>query len=125
MSSDLSKITVLMPLVTDNAGSTLLQYQLEVDDGLQGPLSAYYTGLNRTVDVATTIGRTYRFRYRISNILGWSGFSDLTYILSGYVPTKPLEMPSLVSVDQSQITLLFSPCAESNGDLAFQYLVYM
>ena len=114
-----------MPLVTDNAGSTLLQYQLEVDDGLQGPLKVYYTGLNLTVDVSTTIGRTYRFRYRVANILGWSEFSDLTYILSSYVPTKPRDKPSLVSVDQSQITLLLSPCAESNGDLAFQYLIYM
>jgi hypothetical protein len=90
-----------MPTVTDNQGSTLLSYQLHTDDGLQGPLSPFYTGLNRTVDLPTTLGLTYRFTYRVSNIKGWSDFSEIKYILSAYRPEKPANKPSLVSVDQT------------------------
>lgn len=53
LASDKQKITVEMPIVTENAGSTLLQYDLHVDDGIQGEMTTYYVGLNRTVDVFT------------------------------------------------------------------------
>lgn len=53
LASDKQKITVSMPIVTNNAGSTLLQYDLHTDDGLQGEMATYYVGLNRTVDVFT------------------------------------------------------------------------
>ena len=49
--SDLEKITVEMPEVADNGGSTILAYDLEVDDGLQSDFTSVYQGLNRTVDV--------------------------------------------------------------------------
>lgn len=54
-----------MPKVEDNSGSTLLQYELQADDGLQSDFETIYSGLNRTVDLVTTPGRTYRFRYRV------------------------------------------------------------
>jgi hypothetical protein len=91
--SDKEKIVVLMPIVADNAGSTLLSYDLHADDGLQGPMLTYYVGLNRTVEVETELARTYRFRYRVSNIKGWSEFSEVTYILAAYVPDKPHTAP--------------------------------
>jgi hypothetical protein len=42
-----------MPIVTEDQGSTLLAYELYVDDGFQGAMESYYVGLNRTVDVQT------------------------------------------------------------------------
>jgi len=98
LASDKQKISIEMPIVTENAGSTLLQYDLHVDDGLQGEMTTYYVGLNRTVDVFTKLGRTYRFRYRVSNIKGWSDFSAVTYILSANVPDKPFTKPEIISV---------------------------
>jgi hypothetical protein len=94
-------IAVEMPEVTDNGGSTLNQYELETDDGLQSQFSSFYVGLNRTVEVPVTLGRTYRFRYRVNNVIGWSDYSDVTYILAAYVPDKPIGAPLLVSVDQT------------------------
>ena len=114
-----------MPVAQDNGGSTLQAYDLEVDDGLQGILLSQYVGLNRTVEVNTVLGRTYRFRYRVSNILGWSGFSNTTYILAAYVPEKPCEKPQLLSVNASSIIIQLSPCGESNGDLVTNYVIYI
>jgi len=78
-----------MPLVSDNAGSTLTHYELWVDDGLQGEIKAVYSGLNRTVELTTVIGRTYRFQYRVANVLGWSPLSEVVFILAATVPAKP------------------------------------
>jgi hypothetical protein len=39
---------VEMPLVTDDGGSTVLAYELSMDDGLQSDLVAVYEGLERT-----------------------------------------------------------------------------
>lgn len=64
-----------MPEVTDNGGSTILLYDLQVDDGLQSEFLTAYEGLNRTVDITATPGRTYRFRYRVFNVKGWSTLS--------------------------------------------------
>lgn len=123
--SDKLKISVEMPAVLDNAGSTLLSYDLHADDGQQGEMTTYYAGLNRTVDVETVLGRTYRFRYRVSNILGWSEFSDVTHILAAYVPDKPSAAPLLVSVDATQITISLAACSASNGDLVTHFVLYM
>jgi len=38
-----------------------------MDDGLQGDLVPFYSGLTRSVSVKTVLGRTYRFRYRVKN----------------------------------------------------------
>ena len=67
VSSGFSDIVVGMPLVTDDGGTTLDAYSLEVDDGIQGPFYDYFTGINRTVSVSTIQGRIYRFRFRIQN----------------------------------------------------------
>jgi hypothetical protein len=47
--SDTTRIAVEMPEVVENGGSTLLNYELQADDGIQGDLETVYQGLNRTV----------------------------------------------------------------------------
>lgn len=40
-------IHVQIPEVTDNGGSTILAYQLAIDDGLQGDFKIVYEGIER------------------------------------------------------------------------------
>jgi hypothetical protein len=51
--STTEKISVEMPEILDNGGSTILMYELQADDGLQSDLEIIYLGLNRTVDLST------------------------------------------------------------------------
>lgn len=97
--SKVDRIVVQMPLIVDNAGSVLSSYELQADDGLQSEFCTIYTGLNRTVGLETIVGRTYRFKYRVKNSIGWSDFSDVTYILAAEAPSKPCSKPELFSVD--------------------------
>lgn len=34
-------------------------------------------------------GLTFRFRYRVKNLIGWTLWSQVTYILAASVPQKP------------------------------------
>ena len=60
---------VEMPLLTDDGGSTILAYELSMDDGLQSDLAAVYEGLERAqrVDNSIHAGRQYRIKYRARN----------------------------------------------------------
>ena len=71
------------------------------------------------------LGRTYRFRFRISNIIGWSEFSDTEYILAATVPDRPISAPTLVSVDKDQITIKLGQPGVNNGDLITHYVLYV
>ena len=61
----------------------------------------------------------------MSNIKGWSDFSEVSYILSAYVPDKPNSKPEFISVDADSITLSLSSLSQSNGDIATHYALYM
>ena len=41
-------IEISIPRVTDDGGSTILAYQLLIDDGLQGEFSVIYEGIERS-----------------------------------------------------------------------------
>ena len=101
LASSLSQIVVEMPISLDDAGSTLIAYELQADNGIQGAFIAVYSGLNRTVELETIVGRTYRFRHRVLNSFGWSEFSQTKYILAAEAPSKPCSKPLLISVDSN------------------------
>jgi hypothetical protein len=82
-----------MPKISTAAGSLIQTYELQVDDGLQGELQTAYLGLNRTVTIPSELGLTYRLRYRVQNTLGWSDFSQITYLLAAWSPSKPTMKP--------------------------------
>lgn len=95
-----------MPLVTDDGGSDITSYNLLMDDGLNGLLSSYSgDATNNSLTTEFTIsngivkGRTYRFKYRVLNQIGWSDYSDMTYILAASVPEKPTTLTVLSTSD--------------------------
>lgn len=70
-----------------------------MDDGMSGPFSSLFVGTSETsyvVSEGIQRGLTYRFKYRIGNVNGWSVFSDTSYIHSYSTPAVPAA-PILIS----------------------------
>ena len=89
-----TSITVQMPIISgsNTGGSSILSYNLQVN---QGGNSQVYTSIVGEFPYSTTTtytknglttGITYKFRYRVANAHGWSGFSDPVSILCSTVP---------------------------------------
>ncbi len=57
-----------------------------------------------TITQGIVKGYTYRFRYRVQNIIGWTVFSPVTYILAASVPQKPPQ-PVVVSSSDTLIQI--------------------
>lgn len=125
-----SSIGVQMPQVSDDGGSEITSYNLMMDDGKNGDfvsvagypidnLEQIYTFTQGIVK-----GNTYRFMYRVKNILGWSDYSDHTYILAAGVPSQP-PPPQLSDSAPTYITLVFTASADNGGSLITSYELYM
>jgi hypothetical protein len=91
-----------------NGGTPILSYSLELDDGQGGQFKAVY---GFEVDSLATSyvqynsverGNLYRARYRVKNIIGWSDYSPIGYILSAVRPNQP-PIPKIVSASASNI----------------------
>jgi hypothetical protein len=117
-------LVVFMPIVSQNEGSTLTEYQLWADDGLQSQLEPIYTGLNRTVQITAVQGRSYRFCYRVRNALGWSDISPISIILAAEAPEQPKLKPTLIEVSLSQIRLGLNKDVSDNGATITDFVLY-
>ncbi len=80
----------------DNGGSTLLGYDVEMDDGLGGGFSSISTTLLAVTRATVTStshavkkGLAYRFRYRAKNVIGFSNYSDTVSFMASSVPDAP------------------------------------
>jgi hypothetical protein len=69
-------------------------------------------------------GYTYRFKYRVKNQIGWSDYSESTYILAANVPSKP-PTPTYVSSTSTEISLQFYEPADNGGSLITLYELEM
>jgi hypothetical protein len=98
--STTTQITVEIPSYTDNSdeagGTAVTSYALEWNSGfgttfteiVGGPVGA--DNLNLFINVATSSGNTYLFRYRVRNIYGWSpNYSPVASLLSAKAPDTP------------------------------------
>ena len=81
--------------VIEDGGEEISQYNIYVDDGLDGDFGGPYTVKNAltwnsqgTLNSLVT-GRQYRVKYSSSNIHGESSLSDETVILLAIAPTMP------------------------------------
>ena len=80
----------------ENGGSTLLGYDVEMDDVLGGGFSSISTTLLAVTRASVTStshavkkGLTYRFRYRAKNVIGFSNYSDTVSFMAASVPDAP------------------------------------
>lgn len=80
---------------TLNGGLNILSYSLEMDNGQGGifvpVVSIIIDSLATTQTISTGVvkGRTYKFRYRARNVLGWGEYSPIGYILAAQKPSAP------------------------------------
>jgi len=52
--------------------------------------SAHSLNLHIVKSIAIFPGRYYRLRYRALNVIGWSGFSDISYVMSARIADTPV-----------------------------------
>jgi hypothetical protein len=101
-----TSVSIEMPEIVDNSdlsgGATITSYGLEWNGGAGTTFSDVSGGtadnLSRTISVTTTAGNTYKFRYRIRNIFGWSAaYSPELTVLSAKIPTTPDSVATVIS----------------------------
>jgi hypothetical protein len=88
-----------------------------MDDGASGEFSTIFTSEHLTTFTVTANiqrGRYYRFRYRAKNVIGYSEYSDVSYIQAVAAPTKPAT-PKFISATDTSITIQLFESADTNG----------
>jgi titin len=118
------KITIDTFDSTNNGGSSILNYEIQYDDGDNGEYTSVYT-LSPSITISTGIERsnTYRVRYRAQNYNGWGDYSDVGYITAATVPSIP-DAPIYVSSSSTAIDLQFVPPDDNGGAAISAYTLY-
>jgi len=85
--SSASQLKISYAAITDNGGSPILSYSLEIDDGQGGPFQPLYGVVGDTMVLSTvyknvTRGQLYQTRYRARNAIGWSEYSPIGHLLA-------------------------------------------
>jgi hypothetical protein len=121
------KVTWTAP--ADDGGSDITSYELTMDNGSGGSYtsqvgySSQYLKLYYTATSNITEGSYYRFKYRAKNIVGWSSYSPVAYILAATIPTAP-PAPTYVSSTSTTISLSFSQTLDDGGSEVTLYKIY-
>jgi hypothetical protein len=69
-------------------------------------------------------GKTYRFRYRVSNINGWSLWSDVAYISAFSIPSAP-PAPLFKEATSTTVTLTLLDSDDDNGVPISEYELWL
>lgn len=111
------------PLLT--GGSPIVSYNLEWDNGSNGASYVSLVGESENniqllyTKTDLTAGMTYKFRYRVRNIFGWSSYSDVLTILAA---TKP-DRPAMVSTSNVGTSVRIDWVAPYDGHSPLLYFV--
>ena len=106
--------------MTDDGGSDILSYSLEMDDG-----TGYISVSGEEIDDLSTIrivtldivsGQTFNFRYRARNLFDWSDYSDPVAIIASSVPSSPLNIATINNEAMTTVTISWDAPIESGGD---------
>jgi hypothetical protein len=112
---------------TDDGGSPITKLELWMDDGYQGEFKLILVTNSRTSFVVSSgieRGLTYRFKYQVGNVNGWSEFSDISYIFAYSAPERP-PAPPYVSGTDTTVTLAFLPSRNDHGIRVASYELYI
>lgn len=113
-----------------NGGSDILSYSMEYNDGNSSDFSVLYGVEVDTLLLSYTLdkvvaGKTYRFRYRSRNAVGWSAYSKVGYITAMSAPSAP-SPPQFVQYQEStnNIELSINFSTENNGGVITSHELY-
>lgn len=100
-----------------------------MDNGLGGDYQVLYGESTNSLSTTYTTsdvskGLTYRFRYRVRNAVGWSGYSPTGYIKAASKPQPP-NAPTFVSATDTQIDMSLCDTEEDGGDIVTQHNLYI
>jgi len=129
VSSTRHSLVVELPLVTADGGAALQAYSVEIDDGRAGEFrvlgNSTELSLSRSYAAeGLTQGSVYRFRYRVRNSLGWSGYSPSASLLVAGVPQRP-DRPRVEATSSSGISLSFREAQDNGGSPVLSYALYV
>lgn len=125
--SDEDQLRVEYDEITDTMGSDITSYELQMNDGLNGPFYTIHGGdlaptlsLGVTLQKNIVIGVPYKFRYRARNKVGWTDWSPISSLSASTVPLAP-EKPTYVSSDDTQIVLELHQSIYNGGSVITDY----
>ena len=110
--------------VTQTGGSPVLFYEVSMKRDGAFEVVQNSTLLSLTVSNNILESRVYGFMYRAYNVIGPGPYSAETYITAATKPSTPAK-PKLVSVDSTQISLVFTPSADDGGMVVTKYELQM
>jgi len=128
--SSSSQLRITYLGVTQNGGSPIISYSLELDDGNGGNFEALYGDQVNTMTLSFTYksnvlkSHTYRARYRALNSVGWSSYSPIGYIIAASVPNAP-PTPQFVSATSSTIKVIVPRTLENGGSVVSSYSLFI
>ena len=116
---------------SENGGSPVLSYDLQVDyghdddflsviggEGMDDSLETRYT-----IETNIVSGNMYRFRYRSRNANGWSAYSPISYIKAATKPTRP-PAPIFLDATATSVVLRLFQTPDDGGDEVASYQLY-
>ena len=119
-------------LLSENGGSTILNYNLQIFTP-EGEWLDLYGGLETDEILSTTHlvsapliekGQSYGFRYRSRNIYYWSEWSPVLTVLAADKPSMPLK-PTFVAATANSITLKLYESIDYGGSVVTDYELWM
>jgi hypothetical protein len=69
-------------------------------------------------------GVVYRARYRVRNVIGWSAYSPIGYLLAARVPGIA-EAPAYHSATESTISVLLTKVEDNGGSLITEHELWI
>lgn len=121
-----SQIGFTIPEISNDGGSYIATYHVEMDSGKDFVTIAGYLTDSLLTDFIISdgiqIANTYAIRYRVRNRIGWSTYSDVTYILAAEEPSSP-NQPTYVSSTSAALTLKFGTSYSNGGAEITSYMI--
>lgn len=121
-----TQIAFSIPSISNNGGSYISSFQVQIDNGFNSnfeTISGYpNNSLQQDFIISKDIdqGLTYWVIYRVLNQIGWSEWSEITYILAAKVPSVP-GSPKLGVVTSTNLQLLLSLSLDNGGSDILSY----